>query len=164
MSPRWTGVPSGISQMIVEAPPPDASGVGRNGKSEADQKAAGSGSSEPIGTSHFESTIPMTVARGTSAMVSILSTSTEGQVVFFYDPESARGNMAFPFRAIRIRNPTDSVLESGPVTVFGEGKFIGEGLCDPILVDHVVACATCSGTTWPGDPLAFMISGGTGRS
>jgi hypothetical protein len=65
-------------------------------------------------------------------MVSILQTSTDGEVVYFYDPESARGNSSFPFRAIRIRNPTDSVLESGPVTVFGEGKFIGEGLADPI--------------------------------
>jgi hypothetical protein len=33
---------------------------------------------------------------------------------------------------VRIQNPTDSVLESGPVTVFGEGKFVGEGLAEPI--------------------------------
>ena len=33
---------------------------------------------------------------------------------------------------MRIKNPTDSALESGPVTVFGEGKFIGEGMSEPI--------------------------------
>lgn len=87
---------------------------------------------EPIGTSHFESTIPMSVKRGTSAMVSILSSPTDGEVVYFYDAESARGNQTFPFRAVRVKNPTDSALESGPVTVFGEGKFIGEGLTDAI--------------------------------
>ena len=88
--------------------------------------------SEPIGTSHFESKARMTVPRGSSAMVSILSTDTEGEVVYFYDAESARGNTQYPFRAVRIRNPTDSALESGPVTVFGEGKFIGEGMSEPI--------------------------------
>jgi len=65
-------------------------------------------------------------------MVSILKSQTDGEVVYLYDPESARGNAQFPFRAIRIKNPTDSELESGPVTVFGEGRFIGEGLCEPI--------------------------------
>ncbi|HZF49628.1 MAG TPA: OmpA family protein [Polyangiaceae bacterium] len=118
---------------IVEAPPP---GITRTGAEEKPQGAPtdpdAAKTAEPIGTSHFESQTAMTVARGTSAMVSILHANTEGEVVFFYDPVSARGNTAFPFRAVRIRNPTDSVLESGPVTVFGKGKFIGEGLCDPI--------------------------------
>lgn len=87
---------------------------------------------DPIGTSHFESKARMSVPRGTSAMVSILSTDTAGEVVYLYDAESTRGNAAFPFRAVHIKNPTDSVLESGPVTVFGEGKFIGEGIVEPI--------------------------------
>jgi hypothetical protein len=87
---------------------------------------------EPIGTSHFESTAAMTVPRGTSAMVSILHTPTEGQVVYLYDPESSRGNAQFAFKSLRLRNPTDSQLESGPVSVFGDGRFIGEGLSEPI--------------------------------
>jgi hypothetical protein len=87
---------------------------------------------DPIGTSHFESTAAMTVPRGTSAMVSILHTTTEGQVVYLYDPESPRGNAQFAFQSLRVRNPTDSQLESGPVSVFGDGRFIGEGLSEPI--------------------------------
>jgi outer membrane protein OmpA-like peptidoglycan-associated protein len=87
---------------------------------------------EPIGTSHFESDSPMTVPRGTSAMVSILNADAEGEVVYLYDPESQRGNEQFPFRSVRLKNPTTSALESGPVTVFGEGRFIGEGLSEPI--------------------------------
>ncbi len=96
------------------------------------EKPAAAPDAEPIGTSHFESTRPMDVPRGTSAMVSILSTGTKGEIVYLYDAETARGNAAFPFRSVRIENPTDSTLESGPVTVFGNGKFIGEGLCEPI--------------------------------
>ncbi len=87
---------------------------------------------DPIGTSHFESAAKMTVKRGMSAMVSILKGQTKGEPMYLYDAESPRGNASFPFRAIRLTNPTDSTLESGPVTVFGEGKFIGEGISEPI--------------------------------
>jgi len=95
-------------------------------------QGANEGGSEPIGTSHFESEAPMTVPRATSAMVSILHADAEGEVVYLYDPESSRGNTQYPFRAVRLKNPTESALESGPVTVFGDGRFIGEGLSEPI--------------------------------
>jgi hypothetical protein len=96
------------------------------------QKPAQATGSDPIGASHFDSKARMTVPRGSSAMVSILSSDTDGEVVYFFDAESPRGNTTYPFRAVRLKNPTDSVLESGPVTVFGEGKFIGEGMSEPI--------------------------------
>ncbi|WP_170319880.1 DUF4139 domain-containing protein [Polyangium spumosum] len=115
---------------IVEAPPEEAQQAQMQNTATLDPGKAAS--AEPIGTSHFESPTPMTVPRLMSAMVSILNTETEGAFVYFYDPESTRGNSAFPFRAVRLKNPTDSVLESGPVTVFGEGRFIGEGMSDPI--------------------------------
>jgi hypothetical protein len=112
---------------ILESPPPPP----KEGEKKPDDVARPE-STDPIGASHFESQTRMSVPRGSSAMVSILQTATEGEVVYLYDPESPRGNTAFPFKAVRLRNPTDSVLESGPVTVFGEGRFIGEGLCEPI--------------------------------
>jgi len=87
---------------------------------------------EPIGTSHFESGTTTTVARGTSAMVSILKSQTDGEVVYLYDPESTRGNARYPFRSVHLKNPSDSALETGPVTVFGDGHFIGEGMAEPI--------------------------------
>lgn len=87
---------------------------------------------EPIGTAHFESTTAMSVERGSSAMVSILKKEASGEVVYLYDAETSHGNDVFPFKAIRLINPTDSVLEGGPVTVFGSGRFIGEGLVEPI--------------------------------
>ena len=87
---------------------------------------------DPIGESHFESDSTMSVERGTSAMVSILDGRAEGEVVYLYDPEARRGNKRFAFKAVRFKNPTDSTLESGPVTVYGNNRFIGEGLADPI--------------------------------
>jgi hypothetical protein len=76
--------------------------------------------------------MPMTVEKGASAMVSMLRKETEGEVVYLYDSESERGNEHFAFRAVRFKNPTDSTLETGPVTVYGSERFIGEGLTEPI--------------------------------
>ncbi|MFO0678539.1 MAG: DUF4139 domain-containing protein [Polyangiaceae bacterium] len=92
---------------------------------------------EPIGSSHFESDVAMSVTKGSSAMVSILKAKTDGQVVYLYEPEGPRGNANFPFKAVRLSNPTDSALESGPFTVFGAGRFIGEGLSEPIPAKSV---------------------------
>jgi len=119
-----TGRAGGVR--IVEAPTPPGGSTDKSADNQSPE------SLEPIGTSHFESKSAMTVARGTSAMVSILDRKTDGEVVYYYDDESPRGNKGFPFKAVRLKNPTESVLESGPVTVFGEGRFIGEGLSEPI--------------------------------
>jgi hypothetical protein len=95
-------------------------------------EAAVSDGGKPIGESHFESSSTMTVERGTSAMVAILDQKAQGEIVYLYDADSPRGNAKFAFKAVRFQNPTNSTLETGPVTVYGEGRFIGEGLSEPI--------------------------------
>jgi hypothetical protein len=89
-------------------------------------------SAQPVGESHFTNPMPMTVEKGASAMVSMMRTETEGEVVYLYDAESERGNANFAFRAVRFMNPTGSTLETGPVTVYGNERFIGEGLTESI--------------------------------
>ena len=49
-----------------------------------------------------------------------------------YDPISERGDKRFAFKAVRLDNPTDDTLEPGPVTVYGDGRFIGEGITEPV--------------------------------
>ncbi|MBI5611394.1 MAG: OmpA family protein, partial [Deltaproteobacteria bacterium] len=86
----------------------------------------------PVGESHFDSKLPMTVAKGTSAMVSIVQGQAQGEVVYLYDAESTGGDSRYAFKAVRFKNPTGSTLESGPITVYGAGRFVGEGLAEPI--------------------------------
>jgi hypothetical protein len=119
---------------VVEAPRQQQQGQANSkaGGDAAPDKNAAAAVADPIGTSHFESGSVTSVARGTSAMVSIMHTDTDGEVVYLYDPESARGNAQFPFKSVRLKNPSDSALETGPVTVFGDGRFIGEGMAEPI--------------------------------
>ena len=115
---------------VVQAPAPPASDGNKQAARNGSPAAAAP--QDPIGTAHFESDSAMNVPGGSSAMVSILKTEADGEVVYLFDPDSPHGDESFPFKAIRLRNPTDSVLESGPVTVFAAGRFIGEGLVEPI--------------------------------
>ncbi len=90
------------------------------------------GGDTPVGESHFMADRPMTVRAGTSAMVAIVHGETTGGVVYLYDPISDRGDKRFAFKAVRLDNPTSDTLEPGPVTVYGEGRFIGEGITEPV--------------------------------
>jgi hypothetical protein len=111
-------------RLVAQAAKPDEAKQARNKAIDLD--------AQPVGESHFASPTPVTVDRGSSAMVSMVRSPTEGEVVYLYDAESERGNARFAFRAVRFKNPTDSTLETGPVTVYGHERFIGEGLTEPI--------------------------------
>jgi hypothetical protein len=112
-------------RLVAQAAPPGGAKPGAASKlAELD--------AQPVGESHFASARPMTVDKGSSAMVAMVRDTTEGEVVYLYDAESERGNARFAFRAVRFKNPTDSTLETGPVTVYGDERFIGEGLTEPI--------------------------------
>jgi hypothetical protein len=113
-------------RLLAQAAPADEAKQANEGKAASDVNA------QPVGESHFTNPTPMTVERGASAMVSMMRSETAGEVVYLYDAESERGNTNFAFRAVRFFNPTDSTLETGPVTVYGNGRFIGEGLTEPI--------------------------------
>jgi hypothetical protein len=86
----------------------------------------------PVGESRFWADRPMNVKAGTSAMVAMVHGETTGGVVYLYDPISDRGDERFAFKAVRLDNPTNDALEPGPVTVYGDGRFIGEGITEPV--------------------------------
>ncbi|HHH29695.1 MAG TPA: hypothetical protein ENK57_15305 [Polyangiaceae bacterium] len=88
---------------------------------------------EPQGRAHFVSSEPMTIGKDHSAMVSILNAKATAEKVYFYDPISDRGSKDFAFNAVKLRNPSAYMLDSGPFTVYAEGQFLGEGLTEPIL-------------------------------
>jgi hypothetical protein len=99
---------------------------------DAEQRARDLGPDTPVGESHFIADRPMTVRAGSSAMVAMVHQETTGGVVYLYDPISDRGDKRFAFKAVRLDNPTGDTLEPGPVTVYGDGRFIGEGITEPV--------------------------------
>lgn len=89
-------------------------------------------SDEPLGSAFFLSATPLTVQKGQSALVSMLSRDVSAKPVYYFDPISARGSEKFAFRAALIDNPSHDTLDAGPFTVYADGQFLGEGLSDPI--------------------------------
>lgn len=87
---------------------------------------------QPRGTAHFVADGPMSLQPGHSAMVTLFDEPTEATRVYLYDPLSARGSKRFAFNAVRMVNPSDNTLDSGPITVYAKGRFLGEGLTEPV--------------------------------
>jgi hypothetical protein len=95
------------------------------------QPAAASGD-EPLGDAYFLTQGPLDIEKDHSAMVNVLAADVKAEPVYLYDPISARGSKRFAFRAVEFDNPTEHTLDPGPVTVYADGQFLGEGLSDPI--------------------------------
>lgn len=136
------GVPASRIHVVPKLGPDEGTGVrvlavapqqpGDQGKAPPTAQTRDLGGDTPVGESHFMADRPMTVRAGTSAMVAMVHGETTGGVVYLYDPISDRGDQRFAFKAVRLENPTTDTLEPGPVTVYGDGRFIGEGITEPV--------------------------------
>ena len=72
----------------------------------------------------YESTVPVTVPDRSAALINIVNKTIEGEDVFlFREPSSGQA----PFRAVMLKNAKDAALESGPITLYVDGHFAGEG-------------------------------------
>lgn len=91
------------------------------------------GNDSPLGSAYFLAPSPLTIEKGHSAMVSMLTAQAQAKQVYFYDPISTRGSKKYAFRSVLLTNPTKRTLDAGPVTVYEGGQFLGEGLADAIL-------------------------------
>ncbi|MBK9030957.1 MAG: OmpA family protein [Myxococcales bacterium] len=90
--------------------------------------AAGT-SVEVAGTARWQLADRVTVPRGASTLVSVLSREVTGAGVLLFRPDAGTpGSARHPYRAARIALPAELTVEPGPVAVFAEGSFAGEGV------------------------------------
>jgi hypothetical protein len=75
----------------------------------------------------YEVRHPVTVRRHQSALVPILQERFDGRRVVLYNPEVRERN---PMSAVELENSTGLTLEGGPVTVFEDGRYVGEAMLD----------------------------------
>lgn len=71
----------------------------------------------------------VTVPAGASSLVSVINRPVPGEEILLFRPEpGADASARHPFRAVRFELPAELGLEPGPVAVFADGSFAGEGL------------------------------------
>ena len=132
------GVPESQIEVFATGKTSDRDGVrlvATQEKAKPEQAKTGNtagAASEPIGSALFIAPTPLSIKKDRSALLNMLSVTTRGEQVYYYDPVSSRGSKRFAFRAVRLENPSAHTLESGPFTVYAQGEFLGEGLSEPI--------------------------------
>jgi len=85
------------------------------------------------GLSRFDISTPVTVPDGTSTMVAIVNQEVDGEETFLFRPGGAGvGYEANPYRVVRFRNTTPFALESGPISIYSGGSFVGEGISEVV--------------------------------
>lgn len=86
------------------------------------------------GLTRYDIETPVTVPDGSSTMVALINASVVGEEVFMYDPRGGGGPgyEQNPFRVVRFKNSTPFVLESGPISIYSGGSFVGEGISEAV--------------------------------
>lgn len=85
------------------------------------------------GLSRFDIGTAVTVPDGTSTMVALINQEVDGEETFLFRPGGAGvGYEVNPYRVVRFRNTTPFVLESGPISIYAGGSFVGEGISETV--------------------------------
>lgn len=122
------------------------------------------------GTTRYKIPGEVTVPDESATMVLLVSRKVPGESVFLFAPDGGVPDSgAHPFRVVRFENATTGLLERGPIAVFGQGQFLGQGMLDPLppkgkatvpfALDRSVAVTSEQQGTEQGARL-FRIEGG----
>jgi hypothetical protein len=81
----------------------------------------------------YDLPLPVTIPDRSATMVMLLSRQVSGEALFLFAPDGGVADSHnHPFRVGRFTNGTAGVLERGPIAVFEEGAFLGQGMLDPL--------------------------------
>lgn len=122
------------------------------------------------GTTRYKIPGEVTVPDESATMVLLVSRKVPGESVFLFSPDGGvPDSSAHPFRVVRFENATAGLLERGPIAVFGEGQFLGQGMLEPLppkgkatvpfALDRSIAVSSDRRTTEQGARL-FRIEAG----
>jgi hypothetical protein len=87
------------------------------------------------GATRYDLPLPVTIPDRSATMVMLLSRQVSGEALFLFAPDGGvPDSRSHPFRVARFANATDGVLERGPIAVFEQGAFLGQGMVGPLPV------------------------------
>ncbi len=85
------------------------------------------------GTTRYDLPTPITVPDKSATMVMLLAKRVPGEAIFLFAPDGGvPDSSSHPFRVARFANKTGGAIEKGPIAVFEEGAFLGQGMVDPL--------------------------------
>ncbi len=85
------------------------------------------------GSTRYDLPLPVTIPDKSATMVLLLSRKVSGEALFLFAPDGGvPDSSSHPFRVARFTNGADGALERGPIAVFEEGAFLGQGMVDPL--------------------------------
>jgi hypothetical protein len=85
------------------------------------------------GTTRYDIPYPITVPNQSATMVLLTSQHVPGEAVLLFAPEpGVAESQSHPFRVARFTNSTPGLLERGPIAVFEQASFLGQGMLDPL--------------------------------
>jgi len=112
--------------LAPEAPAIDADALARSMQANTHAAAVS-------GLTRYDLDERLTVPDGTSTMVAIINQKVDGEETFMFRPGGGgQGYEANPYRVIRFKNSTPFALESGPISIYSGGSFVGEGISEPV--------------------------------
>src|SRR3954454_21338012 len=85
------------------------------------------------GATRYDIPNPITVPDKSATMVMLLSKRVPGEAIFLFAPDGGvPDSQAHPFRVARFTNKSGGLLERGPIAIFEQGAFLGQGMGDPL--------------------------------
>lgn len=85
------------------------------------------------GTTRYDIPFPVDIPDKSATMVLLLAKNVPGESIFLFAPDGGvPDSMTHPFRVARFTNDTKGLLERGPIAVFENGAFLGQGMVEPL--------------------------------
>jgi len=85
------------------------------------------------GTTRYDLPAVVTIPDKSATMVMLLDQRVPGEIIALYAPDGGvPESSSHPFRVARFANKTGGLLERGPLAIFSEGAFVGQGMTDPL--------------------------------
>ncbi|HVT08318.1 MAG TPA: DUF4139 domain-containing protein [Polyangia bacterium] len=117
------------ADQLQAAPAPEAASFSR----ETRNLAALASISVQAGTTRYDLPAAVSIPDRSSTMVMLADQRIPGQVVALYAPDGGVPDSArHPFRVARFVNKTGGLVERGPLAIFAEGAFAGQGVTDAL--------------------------------
>jgi hypothetical protein len=85
------------------------------------------------GSTRYDLPAAVTIPDKSATMVMLLDQRVPGEILALFAPDGGvPDSSAHPFRVARFTNKTGGLLERGPLAIFSEGAFVGQGMTDPL--------------------------------